>query len=224
MVNKNIPQICVNQMAFMGERKDEEVVSVNDVSVNIKPYMFPPKSPYSYSTRILLDNMFFAQDEKVLEVGIGCGILSVFAAKQGAYVEGVDIMPECVEYATTNALVNGVEDRTKFYYSNMFSEVTGKYDKIICNLPILDGELPDNDPRWYSLFDPEFRFHHILFDEGRDYSSNILIAHADLTEGDDFGKLEKLAESYGWRVAHTESKIYSGKEWRSYEFRRDDDD
>ena len=192
MVNKSIPQICVDQMAFMRERKDEEVVSVNDVSVNIQPYMFPPMSPYSYSTRVLLDNMSIEDGQRVLEVGIGCGILSVFAAKQGAYVEGVDIVPECVEYASTNALVNGVEDRTKFYYSDMFSEVKGKYDKIICNLPILEGELPDDDPRWYSLFDPGFRFHHILFDEGRDYASSIILAHANLTDKDDFGNLEKL--------------------------------
>jgi len=220
MVNEDVPEIVKNQMKFMKSRKKMERVNVNEITVDIQPYMFPPRSPYSYSTRILLDSLSL-NNQRVLEVGVGCGVLSIFAAKQGAsYVDGVDILSECVECSKKNALINGVFYKTNFYLSDMFSDVRDKYDTIICNLPILNGELPDGDPCWYSLFDPEFKFHRKLFREGKNYSSRIIIAHADLTRNNDFNHLEDLAKQWGWDVFRMDSKIYCGHEWRGYEFGR----
>lgn len=215
---QNVPEISKNQMEFMKSIKEKTKVVVNGISAEIQPYLFPPVSPYSYSTRVLLDNMHFKKDEKVLEIGIGCGILSVFAAKQGAIVEGVDIIPECIEFSNKNAKDNGVEDKTKFYISDMFSNVHSIFDTIICNLPILEGELPDEDPRWLSLFDPEFKFHKQLFSEGKKYAKRIILAHANLRSDNDFEKLEYLAKSLGWEVGEVRTKEYSGKKWKSYEF------
>ena len=167
-MKEEVPEITLNQMEFMKQRKQRETIEVNGISVDIQPYMFPPKSPYSYSTRVLLDNMSFQEGERVLEIGTGCGILSVYAAKQGAKVDGVDILPECVEYSLRNAIQNGVFERTRFFYSNMFSNIDSKYDSIICNLPILEGEPPEDDPRWLSLFDPDFKFHNeLLFNSAK---------------------------------------------------------
>jgi len=120
-----IPKITMNQMHFMKSIKQKEIVEANDVMVEIQPYMFPPKSPFSYSTRVLLDNIDVA-GKRILEIGIGCGIISIVAAKQGAFVDGVDILPECVKFSIDNAVRNKVFDRIRFYYSNMFSRVEGK--------------------------------------------------------------------------------------------------
>ena len=162
--------------------------------------------------------MSFQEGERVLEIGTGCGILSVYAAKQGAKVDGVDILPECVEFSLRNAIQNGVFERTRFFYSNMFSNIDSKYDSIICNLPILEGEPPEDDPRWLSLFDPDFKFHKELFKNGNKFGDRVLIAHADLRGKGDFEKLEDLAESNGWETGKVTSKEYSGQEWRNYEF------
>ncbi len=214
-----IPKITEKQMEFMKSRKASEVVVVNRISAEIQPYMFPPISPYSYSTRVLLDNMHFNSGERVLEIGTGCGILSVFAAKQGAKVDGVDILPECIEFSLKNAIKNNVFENTRFYYSNMFSNTEGHYDAILCNLPILNQNLPEKDPRWYSLFDPEFKFHGILFNEGKNIAPRIIMAHANLKSNRDFKTLETLAEEYGWKVSEFKSKEYAQQTWRSYEFR-----
>ncbi|VVB79635.1 Ribosomal protein L11 methyltransferase [uncultured archaeon] len=219
MVQTKIPEITQNQMRFMMSRKKSERVIVNGISAEIQPYMFPPVSPYSYSTRILLEDMHFKKDERVLEIGTGCGILSVFAAKQGARVDGVDILPECVEFSLRNAITNGVFERTKFYYSNMFQNTDAHYDTVLCNLPILNGDLPDKNSAWYSLFDPNFKFHIQLFEEGRKYTQRIIMAHADLIGKKDFADLESLAEQNGWNVSRVHSRNYATQEWRSYEFK-----
>jgi release factor glutamine methyltransferase len=215
----NIPEITQKQMSFMGSKKKKEIVNLNGISAEIQPYMFPPVSPYSYSTRVLLDNMQFETGERVLEIGTGCGILSVFAAKQGAKVDGVDILPECIQFSLNNSIRNDVFRTTRFFYSNMFSNVDKKYNTILCNLPILEGDIPDEDPRWYSLFDPGFKFHDRLFNEGRKFAPKIIMAHAELTGKNDFDKLEILAEKYEWRSGVVKSKDYANLEWRSYEFK-----
>ncbi len=221
MVKKNVPKITRNQMAFMKSKKSLEKVEVNGVCVEIQPYMFPPESPYSYSTKVLLESMDLI-GQRVLEIGVGCGILSIFAAKQGAFVDGVDVLRECVRFSSDNAKLNDVSDRTWFYYSDMFSDVVGEYDVIICNLPILNDDVPDEDFRWCSLFDPDFRAHEELFREGGGYASRIVMAHADLRGDGDFGELEGLAMKYGWSVSNVRKKVYGGHEWRNYEFELND--
>ena len=213
-----IPQITQNQMEFMRSKKKSEIVRVNGLVAEIQPLMFTPVSPYSYSTRVLLDNMHFEKGERVIEIGTGCGILSVFAAKQGARVDGVDILSECVEFSLRNAIKNDVFKQTRFYYSDMFSNVDGKYDTIICNLPILEGDLPNEDPAWYSLFDPNFSFHKQLFSEGRKYAPKIQLAHADIAGKEDFTKLENLANKYGWNAKANFEKYFAQQKWRNYEF------
>ena len=215
-----IPQITENLMNMMRIEKHRELVELEGYTLDIQPYMFPPKSPYSYSTRVLIENMNLT-NQRVLEIGTGCGILSIAASKQGARVDGVDIIPECVQFSLDNAIRNNTFQTTRFYYSNMFSNIdpTTRYDTILCNLPILDDNLPEPDPRWYSLFDPNFKFHRELFQKGKNHAPRIMMAHADLKTKNDFKLLESLAREYGWNVEKTNDKEYAGKTWRAYSFK-----
>ena len=70
----------------------------------------------------------------VLEVGCGCGIVSLsWAAKNN--VTGVDINPSAVKASMENASRNGVE--ASFRESDLFSNVSGKFDAILFNPPYL---------------------------------------------------------------------------------------
>lgn len=73
------------------------------------------------------------QDKKLLDIGCGSGILSIFAKMQGASsVEAVDIDVDALDATRRNAELNGVE--IKAYESDLLSEAKGPYDIIVANL------------------------------------------------------------------------------------------
>jgi len=75
------------------------------------------------------DSIFFAENlsitkgDFVLDMGVGCGILSVLAAKRGAKVVAVDINPYAVKCAYKNACINQVNDRILFLQGDLFSSL-----------------------------------------------------------------------------------------------------
>lgn len=80
------------------------------------------------------------QGANVLEVGLGSGVLSIYALQQGAAkVTGLEINPKAKVYAGFNALINGVSDRLAIRdgdVNSIFSPVQGvKFDLIISNPP-----------------------------------------------------------------------------------------
>jgi release factor glutamine methyltransferase len=218
-----MPESMKKLMALMKERKDREAIESGGIVVDIQPGMFPPKSPFSYSTRSLLQGIEAVETDKkrILELGTGSGIVAIVAARKGAMVDGIDIMPECITCALDNAIRNGVFQSTRFFYSNMFSNVRGKYDLILANLPIFDGDLPENDPMWYSLFDPGFKFHQALFSEGKTFTPQIMITHANLRGDRDFDELESLTAENGWVIENRQDSEYADHTWRSYLFGRE---
>lgn len=79
-------------------------------------------------------------DAKVLEVGLGSGVLSIFALQQGAAtVTGLEINPRAKIYAGFNALINGVSDRLHIRdgdVQSIFAPVQDQqFDLIISNPP-----------------------------------------------------------------------------------------
>nr|MBP9518554.1 50S ribosomal protein L11 methyltransferase [Fervidobacterium sp.] len=69
----------------------------------------------------------------VLDLGCGSGILAILAKKLGANrVLAVDNDPLAIEVATDNALRNDVDIEVRF--SDLFSNVDGKYDIIVSNI------------------------------------------------------------------------------------------
>ena len=75
---------------------------------------------------------------RVLEIGCGCGIVSLECAASNPdnRVEGVDINRAAVRLAKENAKRNAIKN-VRFYHSDLFSKVRGKFDWIIFNPPYL---------------------------------------------------------------------------------------
>ena len=73
--------------------------------------------------------------ERVLDIGIGSGILAIAALKLGAAVaEGVDIDPVAVRTAGENAALNGVADKLTVLVGDLSDKASGKYDIITANI------------------------------------------------------------------------------------------
>jgi len=75
---------------------------------------------------------------RILEIGCGTGIVSLYCAEADSKnkVEGVDINPGAVSLAKRNAKLNRIKN-ARFYKSDLFSNVKGRYDWIIFNTPYL---------------------------------------------------------------------------------------
>ncbi|CAI1492417.1 Methylase of polypeptide chain release factors [Thermococcus nautili] len=110
--------------------------------------------PHYYGLRILLDENVYepAEDtfllaetlevkpgEMALDVGTGTGIIALLMARKAKYVLGVDVNPKAVELARKNALLNGIGN-VEFCLSDLFENVSGRFDVITFNAPYLPGE------------------------------------------------------------------------------------
>ena len=89
-------------------------------------------------TFLLADNLDVRPGEHVLELGTGCGILAILAAKTGAKVTATDTNPAALECAQANAIAHGVIDGIDFRLGDLFEPVAGKcFNLVIFNPPYL---------------------------------------------------------------------------------------
>ncbi|MEM2466297.1 MAG: class I SAM-dependent methyltransferase [Candidatus Bathyarchaeia archaeon] len=91
---------------------------------------------------LFAENLTVEEDEKVLDVGTGCGILGIIAANKASQVVAIDINPEAVRCAKENAKLNSVADKMFFIQGDLFSplKVGEKFDLILFNAPYLPTE------------------------------------------------------------------------------------
>jgi methylase of polypeptide subunit release factors len=94
----------------------------------VKPNVFKPLD-FGYR---LTD--YCLPGEHVLDMGCGCGIVSVTAVKRGCHVTAVDVLSEAIENSRLNCLRNGIGG-VKFHVCDLFAEVSGVFDAIVCNPP-----------------------------------------------------------------------------------------
>ncbi len=94
-------------------------------------------------TEILVEKVLEISKEKdyknFLEIGVGSGCISVSLANYSALTGvGVDIMENCVNIATKNAINNKVNEKIIFKKSDLFSQISEKYDIIVSNPPYIN--------------------------------------------------------------------------------------
>ncbi|MDO8647945.1 MAG: methyltransferase [Candidatus Diapherotrites archaeon] len=197
-------------------------ISSNRISIDVFPFVFPPESSFSNSSRSLFLTIRNLSGKTVLDIGTGTGILAIKAALAGArLVEAVDISAEAVKCARHNVKLNGLSKKIRVFQSDLFSKVpkSRKYDLIIANPPIVDYS--GGDSRFFSLLDPNFSFHDRLFSNACKYlvpEGSMLLCHANLQKKSSFKRLERLALQNCWNFKIVERQDSLGFEWRIYNF------
>lgn len=98
---------------------------------------------------LLAENLQVAKGDHVLDMGTGCGILGVLAARAAAEVVCVDINPYAVRCAQENARINEVADRLLLVQGDLFAPLWKgeKFDLILFNAPYLPVKHPE-DGSW----------------------------------------------------------------------------
>ena len=91
------------------------------------------------------DSFLFAEyllrekGERVLDVGIGCGILGIVAGKNAQRVVGVDINPYALRCTRENAKLNGLVEKFSLVQGDLFRPLKRRatFDLILFNAPYL---------------------------------------------------------------------------------------
>ena len=76
---------------------------------------------------------------KILDIGVGSGciLLSILKEKLNFYGNGIDLSKKCVNISRLNAVNLGLQNRVKFFNSDIDNFNYGKYDLIISNPPYI---------------------------------------------------------------------------------------
>ncbi|HEY0091492.1 MAG TPA: methyltransferase [Flavobacterium sp.] len=105
-----------------------------NLSVVVQPGVFPPF--LTISTKLLLDfvDNLDLEGKTFLELGCGCGIISILAAKKGALVTASDISTIALEALRTNSEAN--QTSIDVIHSDLFDSLGNKaFDFIVINPP-----------------------------------------------------------------------------------------
>lgn len=124
--------------------KVETPAFYKDMEFSVAPGVYDPDE----DTFLLADDLGVNPGEEVLEIGTGCGILAILAAKAGAKVTATDVNPSALDCARKNASAQGVDGKIDFRLGDLFEPVAGEhFNLVIFNPPYLPatGKL-DGDP------------------------------------------------------------------------------
>ena len=122
------------------DRKSQESVTtrVQGLDLDVFPGVFHPKYFGSSSILAKFVSSLSLSGKSFLEIGCGCGIVALCAARAGATVTAVDINPDAMRCAAANAKRNRMQIDLRV--SDVFSSLCGTtFDVIAWNPPFLPG-------------------------------------------------------------------------------------
>ncbi len=102
-----------------------------DIRIQEDPDVYPP----SDDSILLIESLDVKQEEKVLEVGCGSGVVSIHCALNGCVVTSGDINPKAVELTKKNFAANSLS--ATVVETDVYSAINGRFDTIVFNLPYL---------------------------------------------------------------------------------------
>ena len=119
------------------------------ITVLVHPEIFPPQ--FTLSTKLLLKFIkpLDFTNKKVLELGCGSGIISLYCAKKGAEVTASDINKKALESLKLSSKNNNLN--INIVYSDLFENIVqNTYDYIIINPPYYPKTPTNNKEKaWY---------------------------------------------------------------------------
>lgn len=118
-----------------------KLFKIVEVDSSLKIYVEDGVYEPAEDSYLLIKALEVKGNEKILDMGTGCGIIALHLAKKGCKVVAVDINEKAVENAKKNAKANGL--KIDFRKSNLFEAINEKFDLIVFNPPYLPTKEED---------------------------------------------------------------------------------
>ena len=136
------------------------------------------------------------EGDRVLDIGCGSGVATVFCAPKAREVVAVDISSAAVKNTEENCRRHGLKNVTVIQ-SDMFSRVEGKYDLIFANSPYIEDEFQADDHQ----FATSVKYLPTLFAQVGNYLADggRLLVQFPLGSRP---RIEKLASAHGLEVIY----------------------
>lgn len=128
-------------------KSSRKPVFYDDLSFEVFENVYEPAED-TFLVADVLSRMVKAGDI-VLDVGTGCGILAIIAAKKARCVVATDVNPCAVECARHNVKNNDVADRLDVRLGSLFDPLhkVERFDVIVFNPPYLPS-IPEEQETW----------------------------------------------------------------------------
>ena len=184
-------------------------VKIGDITLEIPPSVFHPS--FYFSTDFLLeylDNEDFV-NKRVLELGAGSGLLSVFMAKNKANVFASDINLAACEAVIKNANANDV------YLHVIHSDLFDNFPKTVFDLIIINPpyypKYPQNDTENAFFCGGNFEYFHKLFSQVANFLTENGKIIMVLSEDCEIKKIREIAENNQLNWSKIQSKKIVGE-------------
>ena len=111
-----------------------------------------PRSPIAELIENKFEPLLEEHPVKILDLCTGSGCIGIATAKsfKDSQVDISDNDRTCLDLAEKNIAFHGLSGRVRPILSNLFENITDKYDLIICNPPYVSKEEYDDLPNEYS--------------------------------------------------------------------------
>jgi release factor glutamine methyltransferase len=128
--------------------KSSKKIFFNDCVFFVSKDVYEPAE----DTFLLAENLSVEEHDAVLDVGTGCGILGILAAKKARRVIAIDLNPYAVECAKMNAKHNKVINKMDILLGDLFQPLrrSQQFTLILFNAPYLPSS-PDEEKSWLSM-------------------------------------------------------------------------
>ncbi len=99
------------------------------------------KSGIDFGSSLLLKNISIKDEKSLLDVGCGYGTIGLTIAKINPqiFVEMIDVNLRAIDLSNKNKALNDIEN-AEIFVSNIYENVTKKYDIVVSNPPIRAGK------------------------------------------------------------------------------------
>lgn len=163
--------------------------------------------PNVFSPKYFTDSLWFAETlpklvgrKRLLEVGCGTGIVSLYCADAGAAVTATDINPEASKNTELNAWKNGLNISVR--NGDMFTAIRDdeKFDVIFWNHPFNNWDKPVDEMLLRAGLDEQYAGLRKYVGEGArhlDEGGQLLLGTGDMA---DVPEIESIAAENGYRL------------------------